>query len=81
MGVPTDTDPAVARLIVDGYRRMTAERRLVLAAEMSVAVHDLLLAGLRHRHPGADEKELTCRAAEIYLGVRLAAAALAAASR
>lgn len=76
----TDTDPAVVRLIAEGYRRMTPERRLELAGEMSEALDELVLAGLRLRHPTADEAELRLRLAEIRLGRELASAAASAAA-
>lgn len=76
----TDTDPAVVRLIAEGYRRMTPERRLELAGEMCEAVDQLVLAGLRLRHPAADGAELRRRLAEIRLGRELASAAASAAA-
>jgi len=76
----SDTDPAVARLIAEGYRRMTPERRLELAGEMCEALDELVLAGLRLRHPTADEAELMRRLAEIRLGRELASAAASAAA-
>ena len=76
----SDTARAVARLIAEGYRRMTPERRLELAGEMSEALDELVLAGLRARHPGAGEAELMRRLAEIRLGRELASAAANAAA-
>jgi hypothetical protein len=74
----TDTDPAVARMIIEGYRAMTPERRLELASEMSVAVREFMLAGLRTRFPDASATSIERMAAEIDLGPELAAAAWAA---
>jgi len=81
MGTLTATEPAVAQLIQDAHRLMIPARRLSLVAEMCAAVHELHLAGLRARHPGADEGDLKRRVAEICLGPKLAAPARSAAQR
>lgn len=78
MNEPSDTHPEVARMILEGYRAMTPERRLELACEMSVALRTLTFAGLRSRFPDASELEIERMAAEIYLGPGLAAAVWAA---
>lgn len=77
----TDTDPLVARMLVEGYRKMSPAQRLSLAGQMCEAVFNLVVAGLRARHPGASEEDLKRHIAEIYLGQELAKAAIAVSRR
>lgn len=57
-----DTSEAVDRAVFDGLRKMTPLQRLQIAARASRALHRLSIAGLRQRHPEADEQELHRRA-------------------
>lgn len=41
--------------------RMTPAQRLEMASSLSLSVRTLALAGLRKRHPGANEEELRRR--------------------
>lgn len=47
-------------------------RKLRMAAEMSQAARDLTLAGLRRRHPDADEREIRFRFASLLYGSEIA---------
>ena len=56
-----DTSPASDARYHELLRRMAPERRLEAAMRLSTAVRELALAGLRERHPGADEQEMRVR--------------------
>lgn len=47
----TDTAPGIASLQADLLRRLSGERRLALAVDMSLAARALLQAGLQRTHP------------------------------
>jgi hypothetical protein len=47
----SDTSPAAAAVQLAAQRRLTGEQRVKIALEMSLAMRDLALAGLRHQHP------------------------------
>ena len=58
-----DTSPQADARYHELLRRMPPEKRLEAAMRLSQAVRELALAGIRARHPGADEKELRVRLA------------------
>ena len=58
-----DTVPDIDRRRLAASWSTPAWRKLWMAAEMSQVVRDLSLAGLKHRHPDADEHELRVRLA------------------
>ncbi|MFT3764512.1 MAG: hypothetical protein QM820_03190 [Minicystis sp.] len=56
-----DTSPAADARYHQLLRAMPPERRLAAAMSLSQTVRELALAGLRERHPAADERELVVR--------------------
>lgn len=58
-----DTSPQADARYHELLRRMPPEKRLEAAMRLSQAVRELALAGIRARHPGADERELRVRLA------------------
>ena len=64
----SDTHSEIARRIIEGYRRMTPAQRIERMQQMTLAVQELALAGLRRRHPDASERELELRLASLRLG-------------
>lgn len=63
-----DTSPAIERLQIEAWRRMSPLDRLRAANALSRHVQALALAGIRHRHPQASERECFLRLAAIKLG-------------
>lgn len=72
----TDTDPRAERVLIEGLRAMPAWRKIDLMGQMSEMAKQLALAGVRQRHPEADEAEVRRRLADIMLGPELARQAL-----
>ena len=68
-----DTSPEAERVLIELLRRAPAWRQLQLGDQMSVTVRQLSMAGLRTRHPAANEAALRRRFANIHLGPELAA--------
>lgn len=70
-----DTSPDVERRQIDAWRAMTPARKLALVEELNAATRAMMLAGIRHRHPDADERVVFLRAAVVLFGPELAVAA------
>lgn len=60
-GVYQDTDERALARYTELLARMTPAQRLEMASSLSMTVRTLALAGLRQRHPTADEEELKRR--------------------
>lgn len=67
-----DTSPEAERVWIELLRRTPPWRRLQLADQMSRAVRELAMSGLRLRHPHASDAELRRRFADLHLGSELA---------
>ena len=68
----SDTDPKMDALQIRLWREASPTRKMEMVAELNAAARLLALAGLRERHPGADEAELRRRLADLILGKDLA---------
>jgi hypothetical protein len=67
-----DTSPETERLQVERWRQMSPAEKAAIVSGLTQAVHDLALAGIRLRHPGASPREQFLRLALITLGPDLA---------
>lgn len=67
-----DTAPEIDRRRLAAAWSAPVWRKVWMAAEMSQAVRDLTLVGLRHRHPDADEQEIRFRFASLLFGLQVA---------
>jgi hypothetical protein len=65
-------DPAAVRMQAELLRRMSPERRLRLACDLSRTVDALAEAGIRDAHPDATDREVFLRLAIRKLGYPLA---------
>jgi hypothetical protein len=54
----TDTSPAVQKRQHEIFKRMSGERRLLLAMSFSDQVRDIAIEGLRRKHPSVSEENL-----------------------
>jgi len=63
-----DTDESTDRLMIERYRRMTPADRLQCVVDLNRLVEDLAIAGIRSRHPRADDREVFLRLAALRLG-------------
>ena len=71
----SDTSPEAERILIEGYRQMSAERKGRCIAEMNETVRSMQLAEIKARHPHADQRELEMRLAVRWLEPELALAA------
>ena len=66
-----DTTPEAWEFYLGLLRKLTPAEKMQRVFEWSEVVRQFHLAGLRERHPGADEREIFLRAARIKLGDEL----------
>jgi len=58
-----DTASEMERILIEGYRKMSAWEKLQRVREWNRFLETLALADIRRRHPQADEHECALRAA------------------
>ncbi len=68
--ISLDTSPEAEAAYLARLRKMTPGERILAAARITSGVNALALAGLRERHPQADERELFLRLAALRLDRR-----------
>jgi len=68
----SDTSPEAERAQIVLWQRMSPLEKLRAVTEISRAVQQLSLAGIRQRHPDASERECMLHLAILKLGHRLA---------
>lgn len=56
----------VREIQVEGYRAMSAERKLELAFSLRDAAWELVRAGVRRRHPGYSDAELEAEVRRLF---------------
>ncbi len=64
-----DTTAEAEQRQVEAWRRLSPAERLRLVADITRAVMNLSLAGIRRRYPQASERECFLRLAALRLGV------------
>ncbi len=57
MVIPLDTHPAAHAAQIEALKRLGAEGRVRIAAEMSEAMRQIAIDGVRRRHPEITEAE------------------------
>ena len=72
-GAPADTSVAALAVQDALFRRASPAEKLAQVARLSRMVDQLSVAGLRQRHPTADDEMIRYRRAELRLGRELAA--------
>ncbi len=63
----SDTKPEAMAVLVEGYRRMSAEEKLRKVDELNKFLVALIEAEVRKRFPNADEREIRLRVASRWL--------------
>ena len=67
-----DTSAEIEERQLAAWRDMSAAQKADLIAGLTSAAREMAAAGLRHRHPGASEREIFLRLAILNLGAELA---------
>src|SRR5687767_3492414 len=68
----SDTRPEAEAVLIDLLRQAPPWRKIQMMEQLNQQMRALSLAGVRARHPYADEAEVRRRFAEIMLGPELA---------
>lgn len=63
----SDTNPVSEKILIEGFRKMPAWRKLELLSQMVDTCRLFALAGLRKRYPEASDGELKRRLASCFL--------------
>lgn len=63
-----DTEYWAEEILFDHYRRMTPREKAAILSDMCRGANQLMMAGLRQRHPGLDEASLVLKTAALRLG-------------
>jgi hypothetical protein len=66
-----NTHPDIEKIQIEGYRRMSAAKKLRCVRDMNQFGQKLALADVRRRHPDADERECRLRVASRWLSADL----------
>lgn len=67
-----DTTPEAEEVLIKLLRDAPPSRKIEMVCELNQMVRQLTIAGLRERHPNADEEEIRRRLADMLLGKELA---------
>ena len=67
-----DTPPAIERLQIEGWRRMSPADKANTVRALTAATIEMAKAGIRHRHPDESPAQHRHRLAVILLGPDLA---------
>jgi hypothetical protein len=62
-----DTSPEVERIMIEGYRKMPAWKKLEQVRELTQLVRQLAINDIRRRYPLADNRERKLRLASRWL--------------
>ncbi len=65
---PNDTSSAALARQREAFRRMTPQRRVEVAAEMSDEIRGFAEAGIRNRHPEYSEAQVRDALVDLLLG-------------
>ncbi len=71
-GYYTDTHPKIEALQIKLLREAPAWRKMEMLSSLIASAQELASAGLHKRYPGASEREIRRRLADILLGEELA---------
>jgi hypothetical protein len=58
-----DTPPEIEKIVIEGYRRMSAATKLAIMQDLIRSAYLLSLSDIMRRHPNASERELRLRLA------------------
>ncbi len=65
--MPSDTDPEVESLMIEGYRAMSPAQKFARVQELNEMVLQVAAAGIEQRHGKLPERELRLRLASLWL--------------
>jgi len=66
-GGPSDTPPAMERILIEGYRRMSPREKLARVVALNRALDQLARARIRAQYGDISEREMRLRLAALRL--------------
>ena len=63
-----DTSEETERVLLDLLRKKSTAERIRMAASLTACIRALVKNSLKERYPSADDQELRCRFAALWLG-------------
>jgi hypothetical protein len=63
----SDTSPEIEKLIIEGYRKMSAAQKLRIMQDLIRTAHLLALSDIKRRYPNAVKRELQLRLASRWV--------------
>ncbi len=70
-GIPADTTAEAARVQIEIFRRMSPEKRLRMAFQMTADLRRRMADGVRWRHPDYSERQVKLAVISLALGEEL----------
>jgi len=67
-----DTSPEAERVLIELWRQAASARKVALVLDTTRSLQELVLTGLRERHPDDSPARLRRRFADLWLGPELA---------
>ncbi|MGE0882354.1 MAG: hypothetical protein AB7P14_02310 [Blastocatellales bacterium] len=62
-----DTPPEIERMLIEGYRKMSAAQKLQIMQDLNRTAQLLALSEIRRLHPNASARELQLRLASRWI--------------
>jgi hypothetical protein len=63
----SDTPPEIEKIIIEGYRKMSAAQKLQIVQELIRSAQMLALSDIKQRYPKANQRELQLRLASRWI--------------
>ncbi len=70
-GIPADTTDEAVQVQIEIFRRMSPERRLPMAFQMTADLRRRMADGVRRRHPDYSERQVKLAVISLALGEEL----------
>jgi hypothetical protein len=65
--IMSDTSPAIRKMLITGYRKMSAQQKLKSVSELTKAIQQLALARIRKQYGNISEQKQQLRLAALWL--------------
>ncbi|MDQ3013820.1 MAG: hypothetical protein M3X11_24340 [Acidobacteriota bacterium] len=66
-----DTSPEIEKIMIEGYRKMSAARKLHIMQDLIRTAQLLALSDIKRRHPQANKREIQLRLASRWIDPEL----------
>lgn len=67
----SDTHPAIQKMVIEGYRKMTPQQKMRRVSELNKSIQQLALARIRKQYGDISEREQQLRLASLWLDQEL----------